>query len=588
MKSVLKKYGWTIVLLIVFIALFLLLQFTSAYHFFYIEQNQLFLYSSAFAYNVIADVGGFATYVSVFLLQFFILPYGGALICSALLTLVIAAAGFIVRRQLPAYHSFILYILPAVALLCIQMDAYYLLQGTVAYLFCLWAIGGYVSIKKFSYRLLAGFLLVPVLFYTSGPVSGLFVVSAVIYDAFGHKHSFPEFLSLAFFLCLGVSFPLLCVYLMQVGSYRAAFLPDFYYNSSIKPMWNIYLAWIVLPVTLLFLPLLKKIKRIPAIGLWCGIQVVIIAAAIINCVSVFFYLKYNRTKEMNYYAYIGDWDKIIQKSRGKKLDMRQLNYLNMALSKKGLLADYMFMFDQQGKDGLIKRFEYNDDYFVLSDCYFNISAIAKSQHLALSSNVAVGAKYNNPRMLQRMIQCSLVLGEYPVAEKMLQVLDRSLFYCHWAEKNKRLLYDDEAISADPELGEKRKALFAERNRSFLVDTKNFLTEVLDVDISNKKYIGYLGCEYLLEKDMGKFREFIEKYFGTPSLTALPKSFEEAVMIYSENDPGYWKEYNISSSTIERHKQYKQMFLSNRNSSNLKNIMYKNFGNTYWYYMMFKN
>ncbi len=588
MKSVLKKYGWGMALLSVFAVLFLLLQFTSAYHFFYIEQNQVFLYSSDFAYNVIVDVGGLSAYVAVFLLQFFIMPYVGALICAALFSLIIVAAAFVVRRQLPAYHSFILYISPTVALLFVQMDVYYFLQGTVAYLFCLWTLDLYVSIKKFSYRLLIGILSVPVLFYAAGPVSGLFAVSAVIYDALVRKQSFAKVLALIVFLLFGVLFPLFSVYLMQVGSCRMAFLPDFYYNSSIKPMWNIYLSWIVFPVGLLFIPLLKGIKRIPAIGLWCGVQTMIVVATAAWCVSSFFYLGHNRLKAMNYYAYTGDWDKIIQESRGKKSDARQLNYLNLALSKKGVLADYMFLFDQKGKEGLIKKFEFNDDYFVLSDCYFNIGAIAKSQHLALSSNVAVGVKYNNPRMLQRMVQCCLILGEYPAAEKLLQLLDKSLFYREWSAKYRRFLYDDEAVAADAELGEKRKVLAIKGDKSFLADIKSHLVEALEVDSSNKKYISYLGCTYLLEKDMAGFKAFIENYFGVQALTVLPRSFEEAVMIYSESDPDYWTKYGISPATIERHKQYKQMFLSNRNSSNLKSIMYRNFGETYWYYMMFKN
>lgn len=588
MKSVLKKYGWGMVLLSVFVVLFLLLQFTGAYHFFYIEQNQSFLYSSDFAYNVIADVGGLSAYVAVFLLQFFIISYVGALICATLFSLIIIAAAFVIRKQLPAYHSFILYVSPAVALLFIQMDVYYFLQGTVAYLFCLWTLDLYVSIKKFPYRLLIGILSVPFLFYAAGPVSGLFVVSAVIYDVLGGEHSLAKVLALIAFLILGVLFPLFSVYLMQVGSCRMAFLPDFYYNSSIKPMWNIYLSWIVFPVGLLFIPLLKGIKRIPAIGLWCGVQAVIVAVAVIYCVSSFFYLGHNRLKAMNYYTYIGDWDRIIQESRGQKLDARQLNYLNLALSKKGVLADYMFLFDQRGKEGLIKKFEFNDDYFVLSDCYFNIGAIAKSQHLALSSNVAIGVKYNNPRMLQRMVQCCLILGEYPAAEKLLLLLDKTLFYRDWAEKYRRFLYNDEAVLADEELGEKRKALSVKGDKSFLADTKDHLIEVLKADVSNKKYMSYLGCEYLLEKDMAGFKAFVEKYFGTPALAVLPRSFEEAVMVYSESDSDYWKKYGVSPATVERHKQYKQMFLSNRNSPNLRNIMSRNFGDTYWYYMMFKN
>ncbi len=588
-EFVLKKYGWIGILLSVFVGLFLLLQLTSAYHFFYVEQYQVFLYSSDFARSVIFDIGGVAAYVSVFLLQFFAVPYGGALICAFLLTGVVAAAGYVVRKLLPAYHSFILFVSPLVGLLFIQMDLYYSLQGTVAYLFCLLALDLYVSVKNRPQRLLAGFFLVPALFYTAGPVSVLFVVCAVVFDVFlcGNRNTL-SFAGIAGLLVFGVLFPLLSIYLMQIGSLRMAFLPDFYYNSSVKPMWNIYLSWVVFPLGLLFIPLLKGIKRVPAIGLWCGVQAIVIAIVVTKCVLSYFYLGSNAIKEINYYAYTQNWDGVIQKSFGKITDKQQLNYLNLALSQKGLLADYMFRFDQRGEESLIKKFEYNDDYAVLSDCYFNIGAIAKSQHQALSANVASGVKYNNPRMLQRMVQCSLVLGEYRAAEKLLLLLEKTLFYRDWAQQYRKFLNNDEAILADSELGDKRRAADVKKDYSFLVDVKAYLRNMLEDEPSNKKYMTHLGCEYLLDRDIRGFKEFIETYFGTETLPVLPRSFQEAVLIYAETDPEYWEKYGVDLNIIEKHKQYKHLYLSNKNSPNLKGMMYKNFGDTYWYYMMFKN
>ena len=139
-EFVLKKYGWIGILLSVFVGLFLLLQLASAYHFFYVEQYQVFLYSSDFARSVIFDISGIAAYVSVFLLQFFAVPYGGALICAFLLTGVVAAARYVVRKLLPAYHSFILFVSPLVGLLFIQMDLYsglsFLFAGSRFICFC--------------------------------------------------------------------------------------------------------------------------------------------------------------------------------------------------------------------------------------------------------------------------------------------------------------------------------------------------------------------------------------------------------------------------------------------------------------------
>ena len=103
------------------------------YHFFYIEQNQLFLNVNSYGIAKLAQVGGLSGFLSEFLVQFFIYPYAGPLIVATLLTGVGMATQGVLRLIAPKSPFFIAPILPMLALLFVHFDFYYRIQGTISY-----------------------------------------------------------------------------------------------------------------------------------------------------------------------------------------------------------------------------------------------------------------------------------------------------------------------------------------------------------------------------------------------------------------------------------------------------------------------
>ena len=137
------KYKITLCWLLLFALLFAFLQIHSEYHFYYVEQNQLFLNSWPYVTERMALPGGGALVAAEFLVQFFAYPYAGALVSAALLTLAGMLAFRILRRIAPRAAEWpILALLPVLSLLFIQFDFNYFLQGTVAVLLMLLAIEG--------------------------------------------------------------------------------------------------------------------------------------------------------------------------------------------------------------------------------------------------------------------------------------------------------------------------------------------------------------------------------------------------------------------------------------------------------------
>ena len=98
----------------------------------------------------------------------------------------------------------------------------------------------------------------------------------------------------------------------------------------------------------------------------------------------------------------------------------------------------------------------------------------------------------------------------------------------------------------------------------------------------------MGVFYLLMKDMDKFKNMIETYYGTDLLPVLPTSYQEAVITLSERESDYWKRFGVSESIVKRFDEYKRQVLANRNNPNaLPGLLGRSYGDTYWFYYMFK-
>jgi len=168
--------------LVLWIALFVFLQYNNEYHFYLIEQNQLFQWSMAYWLEGWNIPGAVSTWISEFLVQFFLLPYGGAGISAVLLTGVGIGTSLVMKQILSDNRGIFISLLPAVFLLFTHFDFNYLVSGTVAYLFLLIFLNGVIRIKGFRWRWFAALIGTALLFYIAGPVSMLFAGIITLYE----------------------------------------------------------------------------------------------------------------------------------------------------------------------------------------------------------------------------------------------------------------------------------------------------------------------------------------------------------------------------------------------------------------------
>lgn len=582
------KYKLVAFWLIVFGALFAFLQMCFEYHFYYIEQSQLFLFSEAYIRNKLLLPGGFSMLVAEFLVQFFIRPYVGALVTAVLLTGVGVCTAGIVKRIAPVSGLFILYVLPMLALLFMHFDFNYRVQGTVCYLMMMALLCGYMRIRNDLFRLVAGCVLVPVLFWLAGSIAVLFAGMVCLFEGLRKTPKwYISLIGVAEVLLLGVG----TVYFSLMGEYRWVFGPDLYYHYTLHPKEIIYYSWICLPLVFLVAFFIRNKNSLSGkkwrAGISCIAQLAMIAAVLWWGMPKYSDAKTLKLKKLDYFARTEQWDKTIEECKGKLTNFLYMCHLNMALANKGELSDKMFNFDQRGPQGLLVQWNKSENIScMLSDIYFTMGATASSQEMAFEGYVSA-MEDGNPRMLKRLVQTNLIYGTYPVAEKYISILEKTYAYRDWAQSQRKYLYNDEVVESDPILGTRRRMLPNRNSLAMIKGLAGDLALFLEKGPANSAALQYLGAMYLLAKDLEGFKALVEKYYGTEFLPVLPVHFQEAVIVMSEKEPDYWKRFNVSETIVARFTDYKKQVLANRNNSAIAGLLNRSYGNTYWFYFMFK-
>lgn len=582
------KYKLVAFWLIVFGALFAFLQMCFEYHFYYIEQSQLFLFSEAYIRNKLLLPGGFSMLVAEFLVQFFIRPYVGALVTAVLLTGVGVCTAGIVKRIAPVSGLFILYVLPMLALLFMHFDFNYRVQGTVCYLMMMALLCGYMRIRNDLFRLVAGCVLVPVLFWLAGSITVLFAGMVCLFEGLRKTPKwYISLIGVAEVLLLGVG----TVYFSLMGEYRWVFGPDLYYHYTLHPKEIIYYSWICLPLVFLIAFFVRNKNSLSGKKLFAGIsciaQLAMIAAVLWWGMPKYSDAKTLKLKKLDYFARTEQWDKTIEECKGKLTNFLYMCHLNMALANKGELSDKMFNFDQRGPQGLLVQWNKSENIScMLSDIYFTMGATASSQEMAFEGYVSA-MEDGNPRMLKRLVQTNLIYGTHPVAEKYISILEKTYAYRDWAQSQRKYLYNDEVVESDPILGTRRRMLPDRNSLAMIKGLAGDLALFLEKGPANSATLQYLGAMYLLAKDLEGFKALVEKYYGTEFLPVLPVHFQEAVIVMSEKEPDYWKRFNVSETIVARFTDYKKQVLANRNNSAIAGLLNRSYGNTYWFYFMFK-
>lgn len=253
---------------------------------------------------------------------------------------------------------------------------------------------------------------------------------------------------------------------------------------------------------------------------------------------------------------------------------------------EGRLDQDIFKYPQHGGVSLLsENSEKEQNIIALAELHYHIGNIGAAQRYAYEGYII--SQKGNPRLLKRLVETNLIFGSYPVAEKYILLLEQTLFYKKWAQEQRKFLNNDPLIELDPNYGTKRKGLKNGTDIAVSIDFKKAFELLAVNNPKNPIPIYYLTMIYLLNKDLMAFIALYEKYYHTDVWPQLSIRQQEAIVAWNEADRHLWIEKGISFKVEQRFLAYKEQIQNQSPYVNLEKQIAASFGDTFWYYLLFK-
>ena len=557
------------------------------------EQYQMFLFDIGYFLERIVLPGGLADYISEFLVQFYYMPVLGGTIIALLLMSIQAISWGLMKQygMKTVFPGYLLSFVPSIVLWCAMGDQNLLLSFVVALAGAL--LMGWIH-NRFHNRLVkVVFELVStaLVYWFLGPVVFLYAV-LMIGDTLMKGKQKERFLSSlgysACLLILTVAWILLTTQSLQYPLYRIFSGLNYYrYPGTVSPLPLGVMIWTVVVVFFgmvsdehAWIKKLQQSKVVMALA-----YVLVIVASWFGIKASFDAMTYDLI-DYDFLVRTEQWDKIIEKAEKKPATTPlSVSCVNLALSQKGMLADRLFEFYQNGGEGLFPTFT-RDMISPVStaEIFFRLGMVNDAERYMFEAQEAIPNYRKSARLTRRIIECEIINGNYQVAAKLLRRLQKTLFYSNWANQTMALLGNEKAINRHPVYGKLRK--YREKKQDFLFSDRE-MDQMLGLlflnDNHNKMAYEYLVCYELLQRDMEKFMQYypLGRFVDYDH---IPRSFQEILIgnwMKTHSDPRTIP-YSVDAQNVNNTLNFIQLYMQNPKNPQLGQQPYVS---NAWHYVM---
>lgn len=578
----------TLLYLIFFAGSFIYFGLFIDYIFFYQEKSTLFITSSDFLVENLHQPGGLLVYLGKFLSTFFYYPLYGAAIVSTILTLIVLAVSKIIS-SVAGKHVPIVPFIFGILLFYLQADYHFLLFNNLGVLLQLSLF--YLSIRFMkSWMGWIPILFTPFLYFVSGSFALLFCLLLTFYLVFEkEKRGWIKVISLWTLILITIYISKEFLFFQTEETLLKFPFSDL--NTGEQQLLFLSVAGI-----LSILPLIVRIKfsmpdKFRISGLVKGLVTTFVLVVVLSFIGFQrFDIKLKQYFHVEKLFYQNKFEEVIAYNIANPSSNSLTVFLNnIALCETDQLCDLLFHF-RQSPDGktLFLKWEMVGEvlkrggYF-----YYSIGMVNEAHRWAFENMVMKG---HSPEGLKMLIRTELINGNYKMASKYITILKSTFFYRNEAKTFEKLLFNDTAIEADKELGEKRQNKIDIDFFSITDDPIINIERILATDSLNRKAFEYKLAFMLLKKDYKGIANELPQ-FEKLGFTKIPVHIGEAAIAFATLNrkplPALGR-LSIDPQTDPRWTQFLQTFQANGN--NLKAAepaLRKDFRNTYWYYSFYR-
>lgn len=552
---------------------FLFFQFFYAYHLFFKEQIQLFLYTSDYFLAYLNKPAWLASYTGDYFTQFFYLRGGGAVVLSLLFCLEWLLSSVVIKRISITKNAPLWALFPVGIDWILHCELLHRLSVSAGFIAVLILFLIYSSISKRWLSIAVGLIMAFIGYWLVGSSFLVFPFLIVAYEWEKGRFSLLKWLLIG-----GVTFSIPLVlrhfYLLTIN--QAYIYPAMNLQSMLLPASLIF--------TLMGVFFLKRFE-VKYQGMFD------VTLYFVFILLLFFGIRANanfdreKILSLDSEFYFGNTDRVIELSHKYDLKSRNAAYFtNMALAKKGVLPEYLLDFYQPASYGLILPVMPDENWqsiFVSNEVFFLLGDMNLAQHSAMLGNT-FSPYQRSSRMIKRLAEINLVNEDSTAANKYLRILSKTLFYKKWAESRQAM---NHGSASNKWLIEKRAQI---PHVDTLRQSNNYLTSLnflVEQNPNNLIAFDYLLCYHLLNKDLKSFREVYDQ-FGRLIDRPVPSLYSEALLIQLFASKASQEEvanYSISPKKIKDFAEYTQLF---EKTNGEINALSGRFGKSYWFYYHF--
>jgi len=515
MKNIIAKSSYAFLPLLVFVVCFAFWSIRYPQALSFQEQYQLFLWTSDYFVNMVSHIGGFAEYVSEFIVQFYYIGWFGALILALLYT----AFSVLVDRNMGTEGKLQCTGAPvAMMMLWLYGDEDMLLSYMVAMVLAL-LVSSLMRGKLIWYDL----VILPLLYWAIGPVVWLYVALRLIQD----------------FKWINM---LTVVYIMAIHAASVRFVLDqwpltnaFLGTNYCREPLDIPTLQIVIPVIVVVLSyLVRSVEK--SRKLYVNIAGAVATIAVLFCADNYGFEKDKyELMTQDYLIRNEKWNEVV--SMAEKYQV-QSNFssecVNLSLAMTGQLSNRMFNFYQSGEDALLMPMSRDlISNIPTMEAFYRLGMVNECLRYAFDVQESILNGKKSARLMVRIAECNIVNGKYKVASKYLDMLQNTLFYSDWAKEAKTYLGKEDKINNHPIWGRMRAKRFKNDFLFYYPDKARVLGNLFNNDMTNKMALEYFMGQLLLDGDVQSFMHYLDMARQYGGYSSMPYGYQDAVRCIQE-------------------------------------------------------
>ncbi len=552
------------------------------HHLHYQEQFQIFMFTGSYAAEVIMTPGGLADYLGRFFTQFFFSSGLGAILIGLLLAgIQLAMWGLMAERPLWAYPlSFI----PSIALWMHLCDENSLMGATVAVLLSLLCALAARQIKNPMVQLVVMLITTPLMLWLCGALGVAYPLVLLARMKWHRAWSAIAWVCLTACVVAGTFAAQRYVHALPLG--RVVSGIHYYRFPQIIAAWPwvaVLASAAIALVSRWLKPVAKGSKMRYAV---LGALIVVIGGSGFAGVNRCSDMGKEELMAYDYWARTKQWSKIVDKALKKNPDVpMSVACLNLALAKTGQLADYMFLFYQNGSQGLLPTFVRDfTSPLATSEAYYHLGFLNTAQRFTFEAQEAIPDFQKSGRCYKRLAETSMLTGNKAVAQKYIKSLQHTLVYRNWANWAQEMLDNPDGLKDNPEYS----WLSAAQSRGDFYYSEDEMDSMLGLlfqqSSTNKMAYEYLMAWCLLNKNLPRFEQCYPIGAGL-GYDHIPMAYQEALALHWTRlgNPLETIPWVVSDQVCQRMAQ----FIADVQAQRPRSYMLNAYRGSYWAYYFFK-